>query len=307
VNEYTSASGVTVDGVLLKDAEVTASGTNGVITNVIKALAASGVKFQENGGTEIGSYGDAGGWTLGASGTTATATHTSNGVFALANKQTNADYTMPTDASVNEDTTRTPFLFQSVYGTLGGTATKGRVFLAGACYGTNYVAIGTGATAGFDGLVFGTSSTADLKKGLITNNLGSMSNAGLWRIGAAGGTLTHLVNGSASLSGSLIMQRTELTASATGTATITVTGSYHTVTGASGAASTVTTINGGVTGSHLVLRATSDTVDITLATGGNLALAGGASFTLDSYLDTISFVYDATLSKWLELYRSSNS
>lgn len=67
VNEYTSASGVTIDGVLLKDAEVTASGTNGLITNIIKAQAASGVKFQENGGGERGSYTDAGAWTLGPS------------------------------------------------------------------------------------------------------------------------------------------------------------------------------------------------------------------------------------------------
>ncbi len=80
INEYTSASGVTADGVLLKDAEVTASGTNGVITNVIKAQAASGVKFQENGGAERGSYTDAGEWTLGPA--AGAVEHTVRGAFS---------------------------------------------------------------------------------------------------------------------------------------------------------------------------------------------------------------------------------
>jgi len=189
-----------------RDGRAEATYTGGAIECQANANDATAVIYfyanQDNDGVdadadEVGKVSAVGAWTLGASGTTATATHTSNGVFAIANKQTNADYTMPTDASVNEDTTRTPFLFQSVYGTIGGTATKGRISLAAACYGTNYVAIGTGATAGFDGLVFGSSSTADLKKGLITNNLGSMSNAGAWTLGpSSSGALTHTVNGS---------------------------------------------------------------------------------------------------------------
>ena len=44
IDEFTNASGVTIDGVLLKDAQVTASGANGIITNTItERTAASGV------------------------------------------------------------------------------------------------------------------------------------------------------------------------------------------------------------------------------------------------------------------------
>lgn len=107
--------------------------------------------------------------------------------------------------------------------------------------------------------------------------------------------------------GAITTPRTTLTASATGSGAITVINNYHAVSGAGGAASTITTINGGIDGMMVVLKAVSDTVDITFATGGNILLDGGASFTCDTLNDTITLIYDGSLTKWLEIGRCNNA
>lgn len=63
ISELTSASGVTVDGVLLKDNSTTTS--TSVITPLIKAYDGNGIKLQENGGTEVMSISDSGLVTMG--------------------------------------------------------------------------------------------------------------------------------------------------------------------------------------------------------------------------------------------------
>ncbi len=97
---------------------------------------------------------------------------------------------------------------------------------------------------------------------------------------------------------------TELTLDASGI--ITVTKGYHRVdTFADAATDDLVTINGGVDGEMLILRAENDARSVVVKDGtGNLALAG--DFTLDNVEDTISLIYDSTLSKWLETGRSDN-
>lgn len=97
---------------------------------------------------------------------------------------------------------------------------------------------------------------------------------------------------------------TELTIDASGI--ITVTKGYHRVdTFADAATDDLVTINDGVDGELLVLRAENDARTVVLKDGGgNLALAG--DFSLDNVHDTISLIYDATLALWLETSRSDN-
>lgn len=80
--------------------------------------------------------------------------------------------------------------------------------------------------------------------------------------------------------------------------------SYHLVAGQSGAADDLDTINGGVAGDLLILRASSSTVTITCKDAtGNLQLAG--DFALDHADDTIILLYDGA--NWLEMASSANS
>lgn len=86
---------------------------------------------------------------------------------------------------------------------------------------------------------------------------------------------------------------------------VTVTRGYHTLAGEGGVADDLATINGGVDGMRLVLRAVDAAVTITVKDGtGNIQCAG--DFALDNAQDTIELIYDAALSAWLELGRSDN-
>jgi hypothetical protein len=87
---------------------------------------------------------------------------------------------------------------------------------------------------------------------------------------------------------------------------VTVTSSYATLAGDGGIADNLDTINGGVNGQTLILRAVSDAVDITVRDDGNIKVAGAIDFVLDSYYDTITLIYDSTLTKWLEISRATN-
>lgn len=86
---------------------------------------------------------------------------------------------------------------------------------------------------------------------------------------------------------------------------ITATRSFHLLTGEGGAADDLVTINGGSDGQILVLRASSDSVTITVKDTGNIATAG-SDVTLDNEKDTVTLMYDSALTKWLELARSNN-
>lgn len=97
---------------------------------------------------------------------------------------------------------------------------------------------------------------------------------------------------------------TELTIS---TGAVTATKAFHTIdTEADAASDDLDTISGGSDGDILIIRAVSDTRSVVVKDGtGNLALSG--DMTLDSSNDTLQLIYDATLTKWLELTRSNNS
>lgn len=125
------------------------------------------------------------------------------------------------------------------------------------------------------------------------------------RFGPAGQTfLTLTAEGSVVTSGDLRLgPYTELTISG---GAITVTGSLHSVdTEGNAASDDLVTINGGSTGSLLILRTVDNGRDVVLkdaATGGNLFLAGDC--TLSALVDTITLIKIG--SHWFELCRSDN-
>jgi len=87
---------------------------------------------------------------------------------------------------------------------------------------------------------------------------------------------------------------------------ITVTGSYHTV-DTQGDASTddLSTISGGVDGMIVVLQAENTARDVVVKDSvGNIQCAG--DFTMDNTQDTITLLYSAALTAWIELSRSNN-
>ncbi len=61
----------------------------------------------------------------------------------------------------------------------------------------------------------------------------------------------------------------------------------------------------GSDGQLLVLRASSDSVTITVKSTGNIVTAG-SDVTLDNQNDTVTLMYDSDLVKWIELARSNN-
>jgi len=87
--------------------------------------------------------------------------------------------------------------------------------------------------------------------------------------------------------------------------TITIEQSYIALIGEGGVADTLTTINGGETGDIVILRASSGTVDITVAEGGNLNLDAAGSIVLDNTLKKIGVTKNPAGS-WDELFRSDN-
>lgn len=89
------------------------------------------------------------------------------------------------------------------------------------------------------------------------------------------------------------------------TGVITRTRSYHTV-NTQGSASTddLDTINGGVTGDILILRAYNNGRVVTVKDGtGNIQMAGDV--TLDNVQDTLMLLFDGT--NWLEIAASNNT
>lgn len=87
---------------------------------------------------------------------------------------------------------------------------------------------------------------------------------------------------------------------------ISVTGGFHTVDTESDAATDdLDTINGGIDGQHLIIRAENSARTVVAKDGtGNLQLAG--DFSMDNAQDTLQLIFDNTLSAWLEISRSNN-
>ena len=92
---------------------------------------------------------------------------------------------------------------------------------------------------------------------------------------------------------------TELTITA---GVITATASFHTVAVESGTTDDLTTINGGVAGQLLTIKAADDGKDIVATDGSNLKLAG--NFTLNNAEDTLTLISNGT--NWAEVSRSNN-
>jgi hypothetical protein len=87
---------------------------------------------------------------------------------------------------------------------------------------------------------------------------------------------------------------------------ITVTRGYHTVATEGGASSDdLATINGGVDGMTLVLRAV-DAADTVVVKDGTGNIQGPGDVSLDNAQDTITLIYDAALSAWLVTATSNN-
>jgi hypothetical protein len=91
------------------------------------------------------------------------------------------------------------------------------------------------------------------------------------------------------------------------TGAITVTHSRHTVdTEADAASDDLATINGGVDGMELTIRAADSARSVVVKDGtGNIQCAG--DFTMDHVNDTIRLMFDDGLSAWVEVSRSDNS
>jgi hypothetical protein len=87
---------------------------------------------------------------------------------------------------------------------------------------------------------------------------------------------------------------------------ITVTRGYHTVATEGGASSDdLVTINGGVDGMTLVLRAV-DAADTVVVKDGTGNIQGPGDVSLDNAQDTITLIYDAALTAWLVTAVSNN-
>lgn len=87
---------------------------------------------------------------------------------------------------------------------------------------------------------------------------------------------------------------------------VTVTGGFHNIdTEADAASDDLDTINGGVDGMKLTIRANNTARTVVVKDGtGNIQIAG--DMTLDNTQDTITLIYDGTLTAWLEIGRAAS-
>jgi hypothetical protein len=129
ISELTSASGVTIDSVLLKDGNVTASASGTVTTTYIQAADAQGLSFKENGGTEVLAVSDAGAVTVGPN-SGFTVTHTANGSLKILRGTVSGN----TDVLAVKDQTDNTTLF--------AVQTAGQIFAKTTSWGTGGTAIG---------------------------------------------------------------------------------------------------------------------------------------------------------------------
>jgi len=87
---------------------------------------------------------------------------------------------------------------------------------------------------------------------------------------------------------------------------VTATGSYHLVdTQAAAATDDLDTINGGIDGKRLIIRAANSARTVVVKDGiGNIQCAG--DFSMNNAQDTMELIFDNALSSWLEICRSDN-
>lgn len=103
--------------------------------------------------------------------------------------------------------------------------------------------------------------------------------------------------------GLIVRTPTELTIAG---GVITVTKSYHTIdTQANDATDDLDTINGGVDGYILIIRPINSARTINVTETGNIKLDGANRLMVDNFM-TLTLIYDATLSKWLETAYGEN-
>ena len=87
---------------------------------------------------------------------------------------------------------------------------------------------------------------------------------------------------------------------------ITVTDSYHIITGEGGSADALTDINGGVQAGQMLVLQNSSSANITVTHGsGKILLDGAANFVLTDPPDTITLMYDGA--KWVGISSSNNT
>ena len=153
--------------------------------------------------------------------------------------------------------------------------------------GTNQIVIGQATTGQADNSV--TLGNADVTAVYMASDSGATVHCA--SVALAGGILTFSAD-------------SELTISS---GAVTATKNYHTLDTEGGAGTDdLDTINGGSDGQLLILRDDSDSRDVTAKDGtGNLALEG--DFTFTNSLDTLTLLYCAGKSKWLEISRSNNA
>lgn len=297
---YTSASTLYIDG-------APTAGSNVTIGSAYSLYIADGSKLMNHAATIS---------------TTASATSMTN-TFTLSDNMTTSAQGLSQTTSLNQATYNASRAFTTAGGGLRNAYLICRVSGAsGTVTGASNV-IGqvdnTGAGTLTDGAAFYAEGAINSGGGTFTRyysyyaeaSTAAATNYAFYANNAASGTERYnfYAAGTAPnvFTGAITTPRTTLTASATGSGAITVINNYHAVSGAGGAASTITTINGGIDGMMVVLKAVSDTVDIVFATGGNILLDGGASFTCDTLNDTITLIYDGSLTKWLEIGRCNNA
>jgi len=100
------------------------------------------------------------------------------------------------------------------------------------------------------------------------------------------------------------------------TGSVTATDSYHSIAGEGGVADQLDKIAGGVDGQLLILRASSDTVTITVAhnqsagAGDNILLNADTNYAMDDIDDCLTLIFDAgldTAGAWVELSRGAGN
>ena len=113
------------------------------------------------------------------------------------------------------------------------------------------------------------------------------------------------VDGTATLTGGYSLGGNTDVEIASNVLTITKQGFLRVNTEASVVLDTVSTINGGVINSVIIIRLTSGSRDVVFTEDGNLSMSS-ASLALNSADDTISFIYNSVADKWYLLSYSNN-
>lgn len=80
---------------------------------------------------------------------------------------------------------------------------------------------------------------------------------------------------------------------------------YNIDTEASAASDDLDTINGGVAGYIIVIKIANNARKVNITTSGNVSLASGASYEITNTISRLVLMYDAVLTKWVEISRTS--